>query len=262
LRATLRRLKRRIKGRIMQRRMAGPKLLRVFAECYPRATFVEIGANDGEQHDHLRPYILAGGWRGVMVEPVPYVFARLRSNYAGVKGVALENAAIAGRDGRMTFFHLRDAPPEERAGLPDWYDGVGSFSREAILSHAPQMPDIAERIVELEVEALSFDTLVARHALPGIDLLVVDTEGFDWEILRHVDFARHRPRMVVYEHFHLEPPDRAACRAHLEDAGYMTMEEGFDTFALLPEPSDALSERWQHLRPAVAGVSKHEEPVA
>jgi FkbM family methyltransferase len=190
---------------------------------------------------------------------VPYVFARLQENYAGVEGVALENAAIAGESGRMVFYHLRDAPPEERATLPDWYDGVGSFSREAILTHAPQMPDIAERIVEREVEALSFDALLERHGLDP-DLVVVDTEGFDWEILRHVDFARHRPRLVVYEHFHLDRGDRAACRAHLEDAGYATMEEGFDTFALRPD-ADALTAHFRRARPAVPGVAKDEEPA-
>jgi FkbM family methyltransferase len=258
MRAALRRTRRRWQWRRTMRRMAGPKLLEAFAETYPRATFVEIGANDGEQHDHLRPYILAGGWRGVMVEPVPYVFARLRDNYAGVAGVTLENAAIAGEDGRLPFFHLRDAGEEERARLPDWYDGVGSFSREAILSHAAQMPDIAERIVELDVEALSFETLCARHGLDALDLLLVDTEGHDWEILRHIDFARHRPRLVVYEHFHLVPEDRAAGLAHLEAAGYETMEEGLDTFALRPEP-DALTRRWRRLEPAVGGVSKHDE---
>ena len=255
----MRKIVRRIRWRALQRRIFGPKLLRAFAESYPRATFIEIGANDGEQHDHLRPYILAGGWRGLMVEPVPYVFERLRRNYEGVEGVTLVNAAIAARDGTAPFFHLRDATDAERATLPDWYDGVGSFNREALLSHAPQMPDIAERVVELEVEALSFDTLCARHGIDELDLLLIDTEGYDWEILRHVDFARHRPRVVVYEHFHLPPADRAACLAHLEAAGYETMEEGLDTFAVLPARDDALGARWRRRKPAVHGVSKHDE---
>jgi FkbM family methyltransferase len=256
----VRRLVRRLRWRLLQRRIFGPKLLAAFAEAYPRAVFVEIGANDGEQHDHLRPYILRGGWRGVMVEPVPYVFARLQRNYEGVDGVTLVNAAIADRDGRLPFFHLRDAAPEERATLPDWYDGVGSFNREALLSHAPQMPDIAERVVEADVEALSFDTLCARHGVDDLDLLVIDTEGYDAEIVRAIDFRRHRPRVVVYEHFHLLPADRAATRAHLEAAGYETLEEGLDTFAVLPAAGDdAVARRWRRRRPAVAGVSKHDE---
>ncbi|MFL5845929.1 MAG: FkbM family methyltransferase [Solirubrobacteraceae bacterium] len=235
-----------------------PAILAAFAEAHPQAVFVEIGANDGEQHDHLRPHILAGDWRGVMVEPVPYVFARLRENYEGVAGVALENAAVAAHDGRLPFFHLRDAADAERATLPSWYDGVGSFSRDAILSHAPQIPGVADRIVELEVEAVTFATLLARHGIARPDLVVIDTEGHDWEIVRSIDLAEHGPRLLIYEHFHLAPEHRAACRAHLQSAGYETLEEGFDTIALRPE-ADALTTAFRAATPAVAGVSKHEE---
>lgn len=245
--------------RRLQRRLLGPRVFAAFAESHPEAVFVEIGANDGEQHDFLRPHVAARRWTGLMVEPVPYVFERLRANYDDVPGVTLVNAAVAGQDGVLPFFHLRDAPPEERAALPDWYDGIGSFNRDVILSHAPQMPDIAERIVEHRVEALSFDTLLARHGLAHVDLVVVDTEGYDWEILRHIDFSRHRPRMVVYEHFHLARGDREAARGHLEAAGYQTIEEGFDTFCVRPGAGDALDRLWRGARPAVPGVSKDDE---
>jgi FkbM family methyltransferase len=240
------------------RPLALPRLLDAFADAYPQAVFAEIGANDGEQHDHLRPHILGRAWRGVLVEPVPYVFARLRANYAGVAGVTLVEAAVAGQDGRLPFYHLRDASPGERAGLPDWYDGVGSFDRETILSHAPQIPDVADRIVEREVEALSFATLAARHDLAELDLLVVDTEGHDWAILQTIDLAAHRPRLIVYEHFHLPAADRAAARARLEAAGYETLEEGFDTMALLPAP-DALTGLFRTLAPAVGAAAKEDE---
>ena len=262
MRGLLRRLRARAgaRERPIQERLPGPKLIAAFADAHPRAVFVDIGANDGEQHDHLRPHVLAREWTGVMVEPVPYVFESLRRNYAAVPRVALENAAIADRDGELPFFHLRDAGEAERATLPDWYDGVGSFDRAAILSHAAQMPDVAERIVERRVPTLRFATLCERHGLQRVDLVVIDTEGHDWEIIRSIDLARHRPRLLVYEHFHLSPRDRAACRAHVEAQGYETMEEGFDTFCLRAGgPDDGLARAWRTLQPAVAGVAKYEE---
>jgi FkbM family methyltransferase len=245
--------------RRVHRRLAGPRLIAAFAEAYPTASFVEVGANDGEQHDHLRPHILRCDWTGVMVEPVPYVFERLLRNYDGVAGMTLVNAALADRDGTLPFFHLRDATPAERAALPDWYDGVGSLSRAAVLSHAPQIPDVAERLVARQVEALTFATLCERHGLERVDLIVIDAEGSDWEILRTIDLVRHRPRLVVYEHFHLEPRDREAARAHLHVAGYETMEEGFDTFALRRADGDALDRAWERVEPAVPGLSKADE---
>lgn len=249
---------RRWRWRRVQRRLVVPRLIDTFAELYPAAVFVEIGANDGEQHDHLRRHLLRGRWSGVMAEPVPYVFERLRRNYAGVPGVALEQAAVGASDGTGRFYHLRDATAEERGRLPDWYDGVGSFSREAVLSHALQIPDVGERIVQLDVPVLRFDTLLARHGIERPDLVVVDTEGHDWAIVQSIDFDRHGPRLLLYEHFHLTEGDRAACRAHVEAAGYETLEEGFDTICVRPLP-DALTRALRRAQPAVPGVSKHDE---
>jgi FkbM family methyltransferase len=240
--------------------MAGPRLIRAFADANPSAFFVEIGSNDGEQHDYLRPYILGRDWRGIMVEPVPYIFARLTTNYSAVDRVILENVAIANRDGEAPFHYLVDASQEERRNLPDWYDGVGSFSREALLSHAAQIPDVESRMVTALIPVMTFESLCARHGVDRVDLLLIDTEGSDWDILRSIDLSRFRPQLVIYEHFHLAPHDRRACAEHLRRQGYETMEEGFDTFCLESSAAASLRDAWSHLDPAVPGVSKGDEP--
>jgi FkbM family methyltransferase len=239
--------------------MAGPRLIRAFADAYPEAVFVEIGANDGETWDFLRPYVLDRAWRGVLVEPVPYVFDRLKANYPARDGLVFENVAIGCEDGRRAFFHPREEPDLEGKGLPDWYDGIGSFSREEVLSHAGHIPDIESRLVATEVPVLTLDTLCRRHGIDRLDLLLIDAEGHDWEIIRHLDLASVRPRLLVYEHYHLSRGDRAACREHLHRAGYETMEEHFDTFCLDPRGEDALAHLWRRLEPAVPGIASYED---
>jgi FkbM family methyltransferase len=248
--------------RRLLRNLAGPQLLNAFADVYPDAFFVEVGSNDGEQHDHLRPFILSHGWRGIMVEPVPYVFERLRANYGGLDGLALVNVAVADCDGRLPFYYLAPPAEHEREALPDWYDGVGSFSREAVLGHRHRIADVEHRIVREDVECLSFESLCESHGADRVDLLLIDTEGYDWEILRGIDFERRHPRLVIYEHFHLDAGVRAAARAHLERLGYETMEEGFDTFCLDARTDDSLTRVWRGLRPAVAGVYAEQEVAA
>ena len=92
-----------------------------------------------------------------------------------------------------------------------------------------------------------------------IDLLLVDTEGYDAEIIRRIDFSAWRPRLLVYEHYHLPPQERAECRGRLEDEGYETMAEGFDTWCLLPDGDDALTRAWRGLRPALPELSADAE---
>jgi len=260
---TPRKLWRAARYRRVLRNLAGPRLLAEFSRAYPEAFFVEIGSNDGDQHDHLRPFILSSAWRGIMVEPVPYVFERLRRAYGANHRLALENAAIGDRDGVLPFFHVRDASAGERAELPDWYDGIGSFSRESLLAHADDIPDIAERIVRAEVTTLTFESLCGRHGVENVDLLVIDTEGYDWQILRSLDLEpRRRPRLIVYEHYHLSEADRDAAAAHLRANAYETMEEGFDTFCLDARKVDSVTRLWRGLRPAVGGVAAYEEAAA
>lgn len=248
----------RVRDRRTWKRMAGPKLIAAFAVAYPDAFFIEIGANDGKQHDHLDVKNRAPGWRGIMVEPVPHVFERLRRNYGELDGIALENAAIADRDGTMPFYHPSEVSlGGDRRGLPDWYDGLGSFSLEVLLKHEDRIPDIRERVVETDVPCMTFATLCRKHSVERVDLLMVDTEGYDYEVIKGIDFAVNRPRLIIYEHYHLAPDEQAACMSLLQNTGYETMAEGLDTFAMLTDDDDALTRTWRSVHPAVPAASSY-----
>jgi FkbM family methyltransferase len=250
--------RRRADQRRLEARLAGPRLLRAFAATYPEAFFVEIGANDGEQHDHLRPILERSRWRGIMVEPVPFVFERLQANYRGLPQISLENAAIAERDGELPFYHLREVADREREGLPRWYDGIGSFSKEGVLGHAALLPELERRLVQRTVPALTFDSLCAKHAAPAVDLLLLDTEGYDHVILDSIDWERHRPRLVVYEHYHFARAQRERTRGLMRDLGYDVLAEGFDTWCL-QAADDALSDTFRTLEPAIPAACAEED---
>lgn len=214
-------------------RMPSARLLRSFARALPEAVFVQIGSNDGEQLDPLRPHILRRRWRGVMVEPVPHVFARLRSNYGHLTDrVALENVAIADCVGELPFHHLAPVADHEVEGLPRWYDALGSFRREIVLKHDAFIPDIEDRMVTTPVPCIRFDGLCDRHRLDRVDLLHIDTEGYDFELLKSIDWLRYRPVLVIYEHLHLTPTERRDCLQLMADAGYGALEEHMDTWCL------------------------------
>jgi FkbM family methyltransferase len=216
-------------------------VVRAFAESVSDLYFIQIGSNDGEQLDPLRYSILHYHWRGIMVEPVPYVFERLVRNYGSVPGVALENVAIADRDGSMPFYHLRQAAPGEK--LPRLYDALGSFRREVVLKHEHLIPGIRDRVITTQVATLRFDSLVRKHAVEKIDLLHVDTEGYDFEVLKTVDFERWSIPMLIYESEHLSASDQSACQAFLAERGYESFSDARDTVALRTSEKAAISER-------------------
>lgn len=234
-----------------------------FGAAYPDATFVQIGANDGLALDPLRAQVERRRWHGIMVEPVPYVFKRLEERYGGHPRVRLEQAAIADRAGLLPFYHLREASEEDEVW--HWYHALGSFRREVVLRHKSLIPDIEDRLVETKVPCITFGELCERGGLTHLDLLQMDTEGYDYQILRTIDLDVWRPRLIVYEHHHLSPAEQRAARELLTARGYLTFEQGLDTAALdstrLGRPDKALHKLF-FTTPDHPAKRRHDESVA
>ena len=98
---------------------------------------------------------------------------------------------------------------------------------------------VQHRTVE-SVHCWTFHQLLERHRLDHVDLLQIDAEGYDYEILRTIDFSRLRPRFINYERVLLHE-DEPACRAMLTDAGYVLFDWSVDTLAVALEATVVLS---------------------
>jgi len=206
-----------------------PRIIEAFARTYPSAFFIQVGSNDGVQKDPLRRCILNRRWSGIMIEPVPYVFRRLRQNYGHITRVKLENLAVGCQDGPLPFYYLASAA--NQPGLPEWYDGLGSFRKDVILSHRATIPDIDQRLVCESVPCLTFDSLCRKHGIEHVDIIQIDTEGYDFEVIKLIDIERLKPRLLLFEREHLGD-ERAACYAFLQERGFELIEEGMDAIAL------------------------------
>lgn len=196
-----------------------------------------------------------------MVEPLPWVFEHLRSNYRGQEGVTFENAAIARADGRVPFYYAA-APAEDRGqdDRPIWSDTIGSLSRaevgktiaaaRAFVAHRRgiHIPGLESRIERTEVPGLTFESLCRKHLIRELDLLLIDAQGHDYQIIKGVDFERYRPRLLIYESITLSGGEREQCKAYLEGLGYETMDEGIDTWCHDPRSDDSLARCWRTVR--------------
>lgn len=209
-------------------------VLDAFADAVRDTCFIQIGSNDADHGDPLRPYVESRGWQGILVEPVPYVFERLQSRCGHNPRLQLVNAAIAPQNGQLPFYYVAKS---DDPSLPDWYDEIGSFALETVLDpyHVEQIPDLAERIVRAEVTCTTFDRLCSEHRLPRIDLIHIDAEGADDMVLKQIDLERLRPVLVLYESKHLNAERRDAAHGHLRTHGYEVLEVGADSIGVISE---------------------------
>jgi FkbM family methyltransferase len=193
--------------------------------------FIQIGSNDAEHGDPLRGYVENSGWHGILVEPVPYVFERLRARYGSNPRIQLVNAAVGAEDGHLPFYYVAES---QDPALPEWYDQIGSFTLEQVLHpyHLEHIPNLVDRVVRAEVACCTFSTLWRNHPLPRVDLVHVDAEGSDDQILAQIDLAQLRPTILLYEHQHLGKSQRETVLARLHDHGYVALDLGSDMLAV------------------------------
>ncbi len=189
--------------------------------------FIQIGANDGVINDTFYQNNSRNNWRGILVEPVLYYFDRLKQNYANNNKLIFENVAISDRDGVRNFYRIQ----EGLSFMPAWTEGLGSFRLEVLMKHRHLIPNIENYIVQERVECLSFSSLLVRHVVGKVDLLMIDTEGYDFEILKQIDFTDIKPRVIVYEHKHLNRKERSECASFLEIQGYRLQSHFSNTLA-------------------------------
>lgn len=202
----------------------------------PDPVIVQIGANDGATADPVGHLIRENNWRALLVEPQPHVFARLQEVYRDSERVLLENAALAAADGSLTLYGVRDHGGQ----LPSWSQQVASFDRELVeallreqLTSLPEGVDAESLVVPMEVPALTFETLLERHGVDRVDTLVVDTMGFDAEVLRLFPFdAVGAPAVISFEATFLPFEEREACLDSLSARGYGFCQSGMDTLAV------------------------------
>jgi len=187
-----------------------------FRQQHANPFCLQIGAFDGVAGDPIYPLIEKHALHGVLVEPLKDAFERLQANYAKFGGrFTLINAAVGPVDGKRTFYRIR----KEATG-PDWIPQLASFDKDVVLKHRRSVPNIESLLVVEDVPCMTFSTLLATTQAGQIDVLQIDSEGYDAEILRQFDLRRREPAIVHFEHKHLSQRDHEQCIRELIELGY------------------------------------------
>jgi FkbM family methyltransferase len=185
---------------------------------------VIVGANDGKLVDPIYPLLRRNrSWQALLIEPVPYLFERLKRNYGKNSRFRYARVAIADCARTMPFYYVSEEARREVPHAPILWEAIGSFNRANLEKHLAGPYD--RFIVEEMLEAIPLATVLERERVARIDVLIIDAEGYDWEVLKQLDLKCFSPLVIFYEHKLLSSADKAACRQMLhnyeiEDLGY------------------------------------------
>ncbi len=148
----------------------------------------DVGANHGAYTRFLRR--LAPESRIHAFEPHPKTFASLQQRAAGPQ-TTLVNMAVSDSSGTMQLHDFAEADGSTQASLAQ--ASVGMFDHDTV-SHT--------------VEVTTIDAYMAQAGISAIDLLKIDTEGFDLNVLRGAKGALDRGAIKVIQ-FEFIPADIA-----------------------------------------------------
>jgi len=191
--------------------------------------FVVVGANEGITNDYLAKFIKEGKWEGIMIEPVKSTFNLLVKNYSDFPSIRFENCGISDENGKLPIFKFSDQVEGKE------YHQLFSFDKNQLLNlNVPQV--WKDQFIEEEnVPVFTLDSLFTKLEIKKVNIIQIDTEGYDYKVLKGIDFNKIKPELIIYEHCHLRWDVYFESIKLLRNAGYRIFCDNFDTVALLPE---------------------------
>lgn len=181
---------------------------------------VQVGASDGSLNDPLADFLASLECRAVLVEPLPEAFCQLSGRHADRPGILCRQVAIDKVDGKRALYTITDDCPYIGGQLT-------SFSRDHLLKNGVK----PRHIQTIEVPTMPLSRILSDADIERIDLLQVDTEGFDDVIVRMALELSAPPWFINFEHLHLSKKAEANLQRDLRSGGYSWVKSDWDTLA-------------------------------
>lgn len=191
-------------------------------------TFIQIGGSDGITNDPFREFVLKAGASGVIVEPQPNDFKKLKDNYKYKTNINFENCAISYTSKNINLFIVDDIFLNS-TNDPDTLKGVASFDRNHVISHVGIENEA--NIKSIDVRCNTIEELKSKYNFKSFDCIFMDVEGYEHHILTNMSFDIIEPKLIVFESCHLGNKQNEL-NQFLEYKGYIVYVYKQDTIAM------------------------------
>jgi FkbM family methyltransferase len=153
--------------------------------CFPdqrSGSYIDIGAGH-PVYDNVTFAFYLRGWRGITVEPNPWLSqlslaVRPRDEHV--------QALVGARIGETDFYLVEDFHGMSTTSAANAQAVAAEFGKKAQAMKRP---------------VTTLATLCDRHTRGPIDILKIDVEGAELDVLKGGDWRRFRPKVVVLEAF-------------------------------------------------------------
>ncbi len=165
---------------------------------------IQIGANDGKSDDFLRSSINLDT-NLLLVEPIKSAFNQLEKNYSSYKNVKFINKAIDVETGKKNIFSVNPKyydfyEKKYKSKDVSWLTVLASFRKEHLEYHGVK----SNHIQSTEIDCINFKELIDQYDFRKLDLLVVDTEGYDDVLITNFIQSTDIRPVIIFEWIHIK----------------------------------------------------------
>jgi len=188
--------------------------------------FIQIGANDGVSFDFLYDFLIERNSRGIVIEPIKEYYKELCKNYKNYPQIIKINKAVHPDKKNLEIYKIDGKKANK---YPDWVKGIASVNKNHHKKTKISLDDII-------VEKVQADTLMniikKNYNFNDIEFIQIDTEGFDYEVIKMIDFNTIKPNIIKYESVNLTKKDKENLTLMLKKQGYFLFTESGDTIGI------------------------------
>jgi FkbM family methyltransferase len=157
---------------------------------------IQIGSNDGSSDDFLKKCINKNT-SAILIEPIENAFIKLKKNYQDFEKIIFLNIAIDTENNKKEIFYVNERfyPYYEKKYKDknvDWLNVLASFNKANLISHG------------IKIECKKISTLINLYKYEDLDLLLIDTEGYDAILVDDFLSSTKLKPLIIFEWIHIE----------------------------------------------------------
>jgi len=139
----------------------------------------------------------------LLVEPVPHNINAINDNLKEFKNIYVEQVAVASVRETKDFFFVKATSINKLK--KHWASGIGSFNKNHLLNHRTKRFLIEEDDIDkIPIKTVKFEDLIEKYSITEIDKILIDIEGYEYEILRDMDLKKVQINSILFEYKHFD----------------------------------------------------------
>jgi FkbM family methyltransferase len=166
---------------------------------------LNIGAMDGVMFDEMIGYTNMYNFKGLYVEPIPYLFEKLKKN---IPTGIFENSAISDYNGEIDMITI-DRDAIDNGLVHDCFYGMSAvYPPKNGLGSEFDKPTVEKYGKIIKVPCITFNTLLKKNNIKNFNIIKIDTEGHDYKIFKQINLKKYKPDVIRLEWINLSDDEK------------------------------------------------------